>query len=227
MTTQILLKSSKALLPVQTVDHVSHGVDEIIVFLGVTDNDAMEPLHVGVDGFKGGCLSTSCRTTMYIFMFSVICFCQHSLQKSSTFMFTAMNVLCLDINWVEQGWSEWFWDLPWLKFFLLYLEIWIYIKHWASVINSCKLINWNGTITEEAIKSEANMLTLKTSFDVTSYSIYWHFSECATELSPRPGLSGFCNHLSVSSSYEIIPVVLTSVCDVCRVCVSCVRKKFK
>lgn len=53
----------KQLLPVQTVDHVSHSVDEIIVFLRVADDDAMEPLHVGVNGFKSGRLSTTCRTT--------------------------------------------------------------------------------------------------------------------------------------------------------------------
>lgn len=56
----------KQLLPVQTVDHVSHGVDEILVFLGVTDNDAVELLHVGVNGVKGGCLSASCmRATQH------------------------------------------------------------------------------------------------------------------------------------------------------------------
>lgn len=40
--------------------------------------------------------------------------------------------------------------------------------------------------------------------------------------SPRPGLSGFCNHLSRSGSYEIIPAVFVSICAVCRVCISAV-----
>lgn len=45
------------------VDNVSHSVDEILMFLGVTDNDAVELLHVGVNGVKSGCLSTGCKTT--------------------------------------------------------------------------------------------------------------------------------------------------------------------
>lgn len=53
----------QTLLPVQTVDHVSHSVDEILVFLWASDNDAMELLHVRVNGFKGGRLSTTCRAT--------------------------------------------------------------------------------------------------------------------------------------------------------------------
>lgn len=55
--------SQKILLPVQTVDHVSHSVDEILVFLGVTNNDAVELLHVGVNGFQRGHLSAACGTT--------------------------------------------------------------------------------------------------------------------------------------------------------------------
>lgn len=55
-------KTLPASLPVQTVDDVSHGVDEILVFLGVADNDAVELLHVGVNGVEGGRLSTHCVT---------------------------------------------------------------------------------------------------------------------------------------------------------------------
>lgn len=55
------------LLPVQAVDHLSHIVDEILVFLRVTDNDAMELLHVGINGFKSGCLATACRPTRVCF----------------------------------------------------------------------------------------------------------------------------------------------------------------
>lgn len=55
------------LLPVQAVDHLSHSVDEILVFLRVTDNDAMELLHVGINGFKSGCLATACRPTRVCF----------------------------------------------------------------------------------------------------------------------------------------------------------------
>lgn len=44
------------------------------------------------------------------------------------------------------------------------------------------------------------------------------FSPRASELPWGPRLSGFCNDLSSSSSYEILPVV--SICAVCIVCVS-------
>lgn len=49
-------------LPVQAVDHVPHGADEMLVVLGVTDDDAVELLHIRVDGFKGGGLSAAYKT---------------------------------------------------------------------------------------------------------------------------------------------------------------------
>lgn len=54
------LEAKRLLLPVQAVDHVSHSVDEILVLLGVTDDDAVELLHVGVDGVQGGRLAAGC-----------------------------------------------------------------------------------------------------------------------------------------------------------------------
>lgn len=62
-THQKLSIQVQELLPVQTVDHVSDSVDEILVFLGVTDNDAVEFLHVGVNSVNSGCLPASCMTT--------------------------------------------------------------------------------------------------------------------------------------------------------------------
>lgn len=53
----------KQLSPVQAVDHVSHSVDEILVFLGAADDDAVELLHVGVNGVKRGRLPATCGTT--------------------------------------------------------------------------------------------------------------------------------------------------------------------
>ena len=51
------------ILPVQTGDHIPHGVDEIIVLLGATDNDAVKFLHVGVNGVESGRLTTNCKAT--------------------------------------------------------------------------------------------------------------------------------------------------------------------
>ena len=48
-------------LPVQTVDHVPDRADEVVVLLGVSEDEAVEPLHVGVDGVQGGGLPTACR----------------------------------------------------------------------------------------------------------------------------------------------------------------------
>lgn len=71
-------------LPVQTVDHVSHSVDEILVFLGVGDNDAVEPLHVGVDGVQSGGLSAACHTNK---------------RATSAFESFYMNLYRLCLNW--------------------------------------------------------------------------------------------------------------------------------
>lgn len=51
---------AKQLLPVQTVHHIPHCADEILVFLGATDNGAVELLHVRVNGVESGCLSATC-----------------------------------------------------------------------------------------------------------------------------------------------------------------------
>lgn len=48
-------------LPVQACDHVPHGVDQALVLLRAADDDAVQLLHVGVDGVQGGRLSTGCR----------------------------------------------------------------------------------------------------------------------------------------------------------------------
>lgn len=49
------------LLPVQTCDYIPHGVDQALVLLRAANDDAVQLLHVGVDGVQGGRLSTGCR----------------------------------------------------------------------------------------------------------------------------------------------------------------------
>lgn len=49
------------LLPVQTCDDIPHGVDQALVLLGAANDDAVQLLHVGVDGVQGRRLSTGCR----------------------------------------------------------------------------------------------------------------------------------------------------------------------
>lgn len=49
--------------PVQAIDHFSHSVDETLVFLRVTDDEAVELLHVGVHRVQGRRLSATCTAT--------------------------------------------------------------------------------------------------------------------------------------------------------------------
>lgn len=49
------------LLPVQTCDYIPHGVDQALVLLGTANDDAVQLLHVGVDGIQSGRLSAGCR----------------------------------------------------------------------------------------------------------------------------------------------------------------------
>lgn len=49
--------------PVQATDHISHSVDEILVFLRVTDDEAVELLHIGVNGVQSWCLAATCMAT--------------------------------------------------------------------------------------------------------------------------------------------------------------------
>lgn len=51
------------LSPVQTADHISHCVDETLVFLWVTDDQAVELLHIGVNSVQSRCLSATCTAT--------------------------------------------------------------------------------------------------------------------------------------------------------------------
>lgn len=51
----------QVVLPVQAGDHVPHGADQALVLLRAADDDAVQLLHVGVDGVQGGRLSTGCR----------------------------------------------------------------------------------------------------------------------------------------------------------------------
>lgn len=48
-------------LPVQTVDYIPDGVNQVLVLLRAGQNDVVKPLHVGVDGLQGGRLSAPCR----------------------------------------------------------------------------------------------------------------------------------------------------------------------
>lgn len=48
-------------LPVEAVDHIPDGADQVLVLLWVGQNDAVKPLHVGVDGIECGRLATACR----------------------------------------------------------------------------------------------------------------------------------------------------------------------
>lgn len=46
-------------LPVQAVDYIPDGVDQVLVLLRVGQNDVVKPLHVAVDGLQGGRLSAA------------------------------------------------------------------------------------------------------------------------------------------------------------------------
>lgn len=46
-------------VPVQAADHISHCVDETLVLQRAADDDAVELLHVRVDGVEGGGFSAS------------------------------------------------------------------------------------------------------------------------------------------------------------------------
>lgn len=58
-----LIKKQDELSPVQAIDHISHSVDETLVFLRVTDDEAVQLLHIGINGVQGWCLSASCMAT--------------------------------------------------------------------------------------------------------------------------------------------------------------------
>lgn len=48
-------------LPVEAVDHVPDGADQVLVLLWAGQDDAVKLLHVGVDGVECGRLSAACR----------------------------------------------------------------------------------------------------------------------------------------------------------------------
>lgn len=48
-------------LPVEAVDHVPDGADQVLVLLWARQDYAVKLLHVGVDGIECGCLSAACR----------------------------------------------------------------------------------------------------------------------------------------------------------------------
>lgn len=48
-------------LPVEAVNHIPDGADQVLVLLWVGQNDAVKPLHVGVDGIECGRLAATCR----------------------------------------------------------------------------------------------------------------------------------------------------------------------
>lgn len=50
-------------LPVEAVDHVPDGADQVLVLLWAGQDDAVKLLHVGVDGVECGRLSAACRNT--------------------------------------------------------------------------------------------------------------------------------------------------------------------
>lgn len=49
--------------PVQAIDHIPHSIDETLVFLRVTDDEAVELLHIGINGVQSRRLSTTCMAT--------------------------------------------------------------------------------------------------------------------------------------------------------------------
>lgn len=51
------------LSPVQATDHVPHSIDETLVLLRVTDDEAVELLHIGINGVQSRRLSAPCMAT--------------------------------------------------------------------------------------------------------------------------------------------------------------------
>lgn len=51
------------LSPVQAIDHIPHSIDETLVFLRVTDDEAVELLHIGINGVQSRRLSATCMAT--------------------------------------------------------------------------------------------------------------------------------------------------------------------
>lgn len=51
------------LSPVQAIDHVPHSIDETLVFLRVTDDEAVELLHIGINRVQSRRLSATCVAT--------------------------------------------------------------------------------------------------------------------------------------------------------------------
>lgn len=53
--------STELSVPLQTGHHLSDSVDQALVLLGVGQNEAMQLLHVAVDGVQRGRLPTAYR----------------------------------------------------------------------------------------------------------------------------------------------------------------------
>lgn len=51
------------LSPVQAIDHIPHSIDETLVLLRVTDDEAVELLHIGINRVQGRRLSAPCMAT--------------------------------------------------------------------------------------------------------------------------------------------------------------------
>lgn len=49
--------------PVQATDHIPHSIDETLVFLRVTDDEAVELLHIGINRVQSRRLSATCMAT--------------------------------------------------------------------------------------------------------------------------------------------------------------------